>query len=339
MAAWAADDALPLARLANYQKLVHPRWVYDLVQGLRPPTYPGRGFCLFEVGSEGRTVYSQGHITGAAYFDTNAIETEPLWNRVSDRELEEALLACGVTHDTTVVLYARDTSDAARVANIMMVAGLDDVRLLDGGLDAWTSAGYKVETGTILPSPASAFGRDIPAHPEYLIDTEQARAMLAGERAVLVSVQSWAEYTGETSGYDYVQPKGRIAGAAWAGAGLTSQGMEGLRNVDGTMRGYPEIAANWRDWGITPDKDISFYCGTGWRASEAFFYAHLMGWERISVYDGGWHEWSADPSNPVESGEPPRPNLGKPRPCGGETRSGFHGSRRDAGAPQSVIEI
>jgi 3-mercaptopyruvate sulfurtransferase SseA len=321
VAAWAADDALPMARLANYQKLVHPQWVYDLVQGLHPTTNPGRGFLLFEVGSEQRTFYSQGHIPRAAYFDTNAIETEPLWNRVSDQDLEAALLAHGVTHDTTVVLYGRDTSAAARAANIMMVAGVDDVRLLDGGFDAWTSAGYKVQTGTLLPSPASAFGELIPAHPEYLIDTEQARAMLADERAVLASVRSWAEYTGETSGYDFVQPRGRIAGAAWAGAGLASQGMEGLRNVDGTMRSYPEIAANWRDWGITPDKDISFYCGTGWRASEAFFYAHLMGWQRISVYDGGWHEWSADPSNPVESGEPSRPNLGKALPDCEATRS------------------
>jgi hypothetical protein len=28
-----------------------------------------------------------------------------------------------------------------------------------------------------------------------------------------------------------------------------------------------------------------------------FFYAWLMGWERISVYDGGWYEWSRDPRN------------------------------------------
>ncbi|MEJ2247847.1 MAG: rhodanese-like domain-containing protein, partial [Acidobacteriota bacterium] len=47
-----------------------------------------------------------------------------------------------------------------------------------------------------------------------------------------------------------------------------------------------------------------FYCGTGWRASEAFFYAYLMGWERISVYDGGWFEWSLDARNPVETGIP-----------------------------------
>jgi rhodanese-related sulfurtransferase len=36
-----------------------------------------------------------------------------------------------------------------------------------------------------------------------------------------------------------------------------------------------------------------FYCGTGWRASLAFFYAWLMGWEQIAVFDGGWFEWSS----------------------------------------------
>jgi 3-mercaptopyruvate sulfurtransferase SseA len=29
-----------------------------------------------------------------------------------------------------------------------------------------------------------------------------------------------------------------------------------------------------------------------------------MGWPRISVYDGGWFEWSRDDDNPYETGEP-----------------------------------
>ncbi len=29
-----------------------------------------------------------------------------------------------------------------------------------------------------------------------------------------------------------------------------------------------------------------------------------MGWPRVSVYDGGWMEWSNDPENPVETGDP-----------------------------------
>ena len=56
--------------------------------------------------------------------------------------------------------------------------------------------------------------------------------------------------------------------------------MQHYRNVDNTMRAYPEIAANWEDAGITADKWVAFYCGTGWRASETWFYAYLMGWQR-----------------------------------------------------------
>jgi thiosulfate/3-mercaptopyruvate sulfurtransferase len=70
------------------------------------------------------------------------------------------------------------------------------------------------------------------------------------------------------------------------------------------MRDYHEIEAHWRESGITSDKRVVFYCGTGWRASEAFFYAYLMGWKKVAVYDGGWFEWSRDEANPIESGEP-----------------------------------
>ena len=55
--------------------------------------------------------------------------------------------------------------------------------------------------------------------------------------------------------------------------------MQHYRTVDNTMRPYPEIAANWAEAGITADKWVAFYCGTGWRASETWFYAYLMGWQ------------------------------------------------------------
>jgi hypothetical protein len=58
------------------------------------------------------------------------------------------------------------------------------------------------------------------------------------------------------------------------------------------MKPPQDIAHFWRQAGIHPDRKTAFYCGTGWRASMAFFYAWLMGWENISVYDGGWYEWS-----------------------------------------------
>lgn len=67
----------------------------------------------------------------------------------------------------------------------------------------------------------------------------------------------------------------------------------------------PVIRKGYISHGITPDKRVAFYCGTGWRASETWFYAYLMDWPRIAVYDGGWFEWSKDPvNNPIEVGEP-----------------------------------
>ena len=51
--------------------------------------------------------------------------------------------------------------------------------------------------------------------------------------------------------------------------------------------------------GCHPGQAHHVYCGTGWRASEAFFYAYLMGWATIAVYDGGWWAWVQKPANPI----------------------------------------
>ena len=40
------------------------------------------------------------------------------------------------------------------------------------------------------------------------------------EHQSLVSIRSWAEYVGETSGYRYIEPKGRIKGSKWGHAWL-----------------------------------------------------------------------------------------------------------------------
>jgi molybdopterin synthase sulfurtransferase len=134
------------------------------------------------------------------------------------------------------------------------------------------------------------------------VDIAEAKSILAAEDAVLVSVRSWREQTGNASGYGYIARAGRIAGDLWGGGGSDAYHTQHYRNVDNTMRAYPEIAAGWQSSGITPDRRVAFYCGTGWRASEAWFCALLMGWQRIAVYDGGWLEWAQDPGNPIEVG-------------------------------------
>ncbi|MBM7616041.1 rhodanese-like domain-containing protein [Alkaliphilus hydrothermalis] len=303
LAAWAADKSLPMDKLARFEKLVHPEWIDQLIQGKKPSTYEGNEYKIFEVAWGEPTDYTKGHIPGAYYLDTNLLEEEPIWNRVSDEAIEAMLLANGITHDTTVILYGQDTTPAARAASVMLYAGVKDVRILNGGYAAWVNAGFEEETGINVPEAVKSFGLEIPSNQKYIIDLEEAKDVLLDPKAELVSIRSWGEHIGETSGYSYITPKGRIKGDVWGHGGSDAYNMGDFRNVNNTMRNYHEINGFWRDYGITPDKGAYFYCGTGWRASEAFFAAYLMGWENIGVYDGGWYEWSMDEANPIVIGE------------------------------------
>jgi molybdopterin synthase sulfurtransferase len=319
--AWAADESLPLESLPRFDRLVHIEWLRRVLGGERPEAAPAGLPLLFHVNFGVPEEYDEGHIPGAVYLDTNWLEDPADWNRRSPEALETALRGLGIRHDSTVVVYGRDTEGdanekwpgrragqiaATRAAMILRYAGVDDVRLLDGGYDWWVRAGNALETERREPTPVASFGAQVPVRPEVIVDIAEAKQILADqERAALVSVRTWNEHIGRVSGYNYIGPAGRIAGDVWGNCGTDAYHMQHYRNVDNTMRAYPEIAANWEEAGITPDKWVAFYCGTGWRASETWFYAYLMGWERVAVYDGGWFEWSQDPvGNPVELGEP-----------------------------------
>jgi molybdopterin synthase sulfurtransferase len=320
-AAWSADPSAPIENLANYDKLITIDWLRAVLGGERPEAAPEGKFLLFHVNFGVPEEYEEAHIPGALYLDTNVLEDPADWNRRSPAVLDAAIRALGITRDTTVVVYGRDTEGqanekwpgrragqiaATRALMILRYAGVDDVRLLDGGYDWWVRAGNPVETTIREPSPVTDFGAVIPVRPEVIIDIDEAKQIIADpEGAALVSVRTWREHIGAVSGYNYIGPAGRIKGDVWGNCGSDAYHMQHYRNVDNTMRTYPEISANWAEAGITPDKWVAFYCGTGWRASETWFYAYLQGWPRIAVYDGGWFEWSQDPdNNPIEIGEP-----------------------------------
>jgi thiosulfate/3-mercaptopyruvate sulfurtransferase len=320
-AAWAADESLPVEALPRYRNLVFPTWLKDLLDGGHPEAAPAGRYLLFHVNFGVPEEYEENHLPGALYLDTNLLESTHDWNRRSPAELDDAVRALGITRDTTIILYGRDTEGdanekwpgrragqiaATRAALILHYAGVDDIRLLDGGYDAWVRSGFELETTQRTPTPVEAFGAPIPRQPDSIVDIEEAKAILADPaHAALVSVRTWREHIGQVSGYNYIGPAGRIAGDVWGNCGSDAYHMQHYRTVDNTMRPYPEIAANWEQAGITPDKLVAFYCGTGWRASETWFYAYLMGWDRIAVYDGGWFEWSSNPANnPMETGDP-----------------------------------
>src|SRR5699024_3057693 len=153
------------------------------------------------------------------------------WNRRSAQELKERLKSLGIRHDSTVVVYGRfsapvfDEEDfpgksaghlgAIRCAAILLYAGVKDVKILDGGLTSWERAGYKLETKEEKPRPIDSFGAQIPGNPQFMIDTEKAKAYLKSNNSELISIRSWEEFIGNQSGYHYIEKKGRIPGAVF----------------------------------------------------------------------------------------------------------------------------
>jgi thiosulfate/3-mercaptopyruvate sulfurtransferase len=316
---WSANKDFPIEKLPRFKHLVYADWLNAVISGETPPEFEGQKVVICHAHYRNREAYLSGHIPGAIDMDTLALEAPETWNRRSPVELEKALLQHGITADTTVILYGKfmfpDNADefpgsaagdigAIRNAFIMMYAGVKDVRILNGGFQSWTDAGFEVSYDDLPKIPALTFGVAIPQKPELAVDLPEAKQILASSNAELVCVRSWPEYIGEVSGYNYIEKKGRIPGAVFANCGTDAYHMENYRNVDHTTREYHEIALNWIQSGITPDKHLAFYCGTGWRGSEAWFNAWLMGWPKVSVYDGGWFEWSNDPGNPYETGIP-----------------------------------
>lgn len=315
---WCVNDKYPMEMMPRYTQLVSAKWLNELIKKDSAPEYKNNKYLICHAHYRNKEDYKKGHIPGAVEIDTLLLESPETWNRRSPEELKKAFENSGITSDTTVILYGRfsypDNNDpfpgssaghlgAMRCAFIMMYAGVKDVRLLNGGFQSWLDEGFDITPEESIKQPVPDFGCDIPALPSFAVDLPEAQEILKAGDKNLVCVRSRSEYLGEVSGYNYIEKKGRIPGAVFAECGSDAYHMENYRNLDHTTREYHEIEKEWKDAGITPDKFNAFYCGTGWRGSEAFFNAWLMGWSDIAVFDGGWFEWSNN-NLPYETGLP-----------------------------------
>ena len=306
VADWAKDESLPMESYENYEMIVPATIVNDILDGKKPETFENsKNIKIVEASwGEESEAYSKGHVPTSVHINTDTVEPPPQWMLASDEKLAKFANDYGFTKDDTVIVTGPDVMASYRVAVVLRYIGINDIRVLNGGNDAWTSAGYELETKSNKPVAGNDFGATIPANPD-LIDTQaELKEMLKDSNNVLVDNRSWDEYIGKISGYIYHDKKGRIPGAVYGYAGTSATTLEDYRNIDNTMRNADEIKALWKDAGIDTNKHLIFMCGSGWRAAEVLTYANVMGFDNTSLYSDGWIGWSNDTSNPTETGEP-----------------------------------
>lgn len=306
VADWAKDESLPMESYENYEMIVPATIVNDILDGKKPETFENsKNIKIVEASwGEESEAYSKGHVPTSVHINTDTVEPPPQWMLASDEELAKFANDYGFTKDDTVIVTGPDVMASYRVAVVLRYIGINDVRVLNGGNNAWTSAGYELETKSNKPVAGNDFGATIPANHD-LIDTQaELKEMLKDSNNVLVDNRSWDEYIGKISGYSYHDKKGRIPGAVYGYAGTSATTLEDYRNIDNTMRNADEIKALWKDAGIDTNKHLMFMCGSGWRAAEVLTYANVMGFDNTSLYSDGWIGWSNDTSNPTETGEP-----------------------------------
>ena len=250
------------------------------------------------------------HIPGAIYVSNQEVEDatgseEGAYNLLSADEVADYLVKKGITKDTKVLLYGADISGTARNAYAYLWCGVEDVKIINGGLDAWKAAGYDTEKTENKAEAASEFGCSVPAHPEYWTSIDDAKSKLeSDDNFKLVSIRSEEEWLGETSGYTYMDKAGEPEGAVWGKGPKTAADVADFTNEDGTVKTLAEIEEVWADCDFTLDNELAFYCGTGWRACVPFLVMYENGYDNISVYDGGWYEWLMHDDFPVQVGDP-----------------------------------
>ena len=300
----ASNQAEEVTAVEKTKVFVSPEWVKSVIDGKQEES---KDFVILEAAwgeVADDKAYTEGHIPGAFHMNTDSIESEEFWNIRTPEEITELMKTYGITKDTTVITYGNNPVISAddRVAMTLLWAGVENVKNLSGGIDAWKNAGYELETTVNEPKATDKdFGVTIPAHPEYILSIDQVKDKLKNDKNFkLVSIRSRDEFEGKTSGYGYIDRAGEPLGAIWGHD--TDDGS--YNNEDGTVADIVTVKKYLSESDASLGNEVSYYCGTGWRAAIPFLIEYDEGIRTMSVYDGGWFQWQMDPENPVQLGAP-----------------------------------
>ena len=247
--------------------------------------------------TRGHDHYRAGHIPTAVYVDLDtqlAAPPDPAGGRhpLPDvPSLQEAARHWGLRAGQPVVVY--DNSGglaAARAWWLLRWAGLGRVRILDGALNAWTQAGFELESGD-YQAPRGDVILDAGHLPVLTADDAAAVA----RDGILLDARASERYRGDVEPVD--PQAGHIPGAV-------SAPTSGNLTADGTFAAAETLRARFAEVGAVPGGTVGVYCGSGVTAAHAIAALRIAGID-AALFPGSWSAWSADPQRPVATGPDP----------------------------------
>lgn len=289
-----SDLAPELAGYAHPERLVTTEWL-EAHQG-------SDGLVVLE-SNEDVLLYDTGHIPGAIKIDWHTELNDPVVRDYLDgKAFAELMSRKGISRGDTLVIYG-DKSNwwAAYTLWVFTLFGHQDVRLLNGGRDAWIAQGRPLTKD--VPSPAAT------SYPVVERDDSEIRAfkedILAHLGKPLIDVRSPEEYSGERTHMPAYPEEGALRGGhiptaksiPWATA---AQG-------DGRFKSHSDLVDIYlTKQGFQSGEDIITYCRIGERSSHTWFVMkYLLGFTNVKNYDGSWTEWGSAVRVPIATGDQP----------------------------------
>lgn len=267
--------------------LIAPRALRDALAGAAAPV-------LLDL--RPAEAFAAGHLPGAVHLDLFGLsltDTDPAPLRAFLWIIEHLLGSRGVSPDRPVVVYDEVSGvRAARAFWFLELFGHPDVRLLDGGVTAWTAAGLPLTTTADAPAASAWTGA---RRTEVLATWLDVHDRLGRADVVLLDTRSDGEYCGT------------VVRAARGGAIPGAVHVEWTRNLDadGAFRPAHELRRMYEEAGVTPDREVVTYCQGGYRGAHAYLALRLLGYKRVRNYLGSWREWGDRTDLPIVVPEHP----------------------------------
>lgn len=244
-----------------------------------------------------KVAFMKGHIPGAqltGWPEFSDMKGDPATNNnwgvlLGDEAIEKRLQELGVSRDSLVIVYQSPLTgfgEDARLLWMLKYVGFDNVKILDGGLEAWRKAGGKTASFA-----AKASKGDITLNrnrKDLVVTTEEL--LHQGDSFSLLDTREPEEYDGT-----------KVYGEARLGRIPGSKNIFFLNFLDeeGMVKSKEEVDSMLLKSHIDTSKTIATYCTGGIRSALAWVALTMYGYDSAN-YDSSFAGWAIRTDLPVE---------------------------------------